>query len=136
LDRFNLFTLTDKAEQDDNCAHIYNKSLLYLVSNAFEKIQRIPGIKPDGEPILGMQTFAARSADLSKMLKDPRARWLLTPGLESSARHHGDFDNDDNTLHTTLDSILSKAAQPSQLRFSPMARQICPSPQMMELLAE
>ncbi|RMG92018.1 MAG: peptidase C1, partial [Candidatus Dadabacteria bacterium] len=29
--RFALFTLTDEAEQDDHCAHIYHKSLLYLV---------------------------------------------------------------------------------------------------------
>lgn len=31
-----LYTLTDAAEQDDHCAHVYNKSLLYLVSNAFD----------------------------------------------------------------------------------------------------
>src|SRR5581483_2688285 len=51
-----LFTLTDKAEQDDNCAEIYHKSLLYLVSNAFEDHAHIPAIR-DGEPILGMQKF-------------------------------------------------------------------------------
>ncbi len=33
---FALYTLNDSAERDDHCAHIYNKSLLYLVSNAFE----------------------------------------------------------------------------------------------------
>ncbi|GAC1607925.1 MAG: hypothetical protein NVS3B2_17120 [Ramlibacter sp.] len=37
LARFALFALNDKAEQDDNCARIYNKSLLDLVSRAFEK---------------------------------------------------------------------------------------------------
>ncbi len=47
-----MFTLTDKAEQDDNCVNIYNKSLLYLVSNAFEDKQHIPLIS-DGEPLLG-----------------------------------------------------------------------------------
>ncbi len=39
IERFALFTLTDKAEQDDNCANIYHKSLLYLVSNAFEEFR-------------------------------------------------------------------------------------------------
>ena len=42
IDGFSIFTLTDQAEQDDNCAGIYNKSLLYLVSNAFERRFRIP----------------------------------------------------------------------------------------------
>ena len=41
---FSIFTLTEKAEQDDNCANIYHKSLLYLVSNAFEKRFRIPSL--------------------------------------------------------------------------------------------
>src|SRR3546814_972061 len=40
VDRACLFTLTDKAEQDDSCAGIYNKSLLYLVAHAFEQQAR------------------------------------------------------------------------------------------------
>src|SRR4029079_9643224 len=55
IGNFSIFTLTDKAEQDDDCAGIYHKSLLYLVSNAFEKRFRIPLVRPDGEPILGME---------------------------------------------------------------------------------
>ncbi|MBK6876067.1 MAG: hypothetical protein IPG99_06310 [Ignavibacteria bacterium] len=39
---FNLYTLTDTGEQNDNCASIYNKSLLYLVSNSFEETPRVP----------------------------------------------------------------------------------------------
>ena len=61
---FTLFTLTDKAEQDDNCAGIYHKSLLYLVSNAFEKRFRIPLVQPDGEPILGMEKFIRKDKAL------------------------------------------------------------------------
>ena len=37
IKQFAIFNLTDRAEQDDNCANIYHKSLLYLVSNAFER---------------------------------------------------------------------------------------------------
>ena len=48
-ERFALFTLTDKAEQDDNCANIYHKSLLYLVSNAFESSEA-PAGKRRGAP--------------------------------------------------------------------------------------
>ena len=43
IKNFALFTLTDKAERDDTCANIYHKSLLYLVSNAFEAgLQKAP----------------------------------------------------------------------------------------------
>src|SRR5690606_42031748 len=35
-----LFTLTDRAEQDDHCLRIYNKSPPYLVARAFEKQPR------------------------------------------------------------------------------------------------
>ena len=45
IEQFAMYSLTDTAEQDDNCARIYNKSLLYLVSNAFENERRIPGFK-------------------------------------------------------------------------------------------
>ena len=37
IKQFAIFNLTDRAEQDDNCVNIYHKSLLYLVSNAFEE---------------------------------------------------------------------------------------------------
>ena len=42
LKQYAIFTLTDRAEQDDDCANIYHKSLLYLVSHAFEKELRKP----------------------------------------------------------------------------------------------
>jgi pimeloyl-ACP methyl ester carboxylesterase len=56
---FAVFAMTDKAERDDNCANIYHKSLLYLVSNAFEvSIQNAPFLgERQGVPILGMTKF-------------------------------------------------------------------------------
>src|SRR3546814_5943765 len=65
VDRACLFTLTDKAEQDDSCAGIYNKSLLYLVAHAFEQQARswIDRRLSQGTPIAGMARFiAARTA--------------------------------------------------------------------------
>mgnify|MGYP002623904991 FL=1 len=62
IERFALYTLSDQAEQDDHCAHVYNKSLLYLVSNAFEERFRIPLLRPHGEAILGMDTFIGGAA--------------------------------------------------------------------------
>ena len=50
--------LTDAAEQDDNCALIYNKSLLYLVAHALERQSRIPGDpRHPGVALLGLAIF-------------------------------------------------------------------------------
>ena len=54
--RFQLITLTDRAEQADNCAGIYDRSLLYLISQAFEDDVRVPG-ECAGTAILGMERF-------------------------------------------------------------------------------
>ncbi|MFN2541011.1 MAG: C1 family peptidase [Chthoniobacterales bacterium] len=111
---FGLFTLTDKAEQDDDCAGIYHKSLLYLVSNAFENRFRIPLLRPDGEPIFGMEKFIEKDEPLLALLK-AKADWVLAPNIfpagsprQSQARHHGDFDNDAATLQATLARILDR----------------------------
>ncbi len=122
---FSLFTLKDGAEQDDDCTNIYHKSLLYLVSRAFEDKWPVPFV--DGEPLLGMERF---------ILKDPlfqvdagivqqtnpatvpilgleHAQWIRSPnGLPegsrdaSNSRRHGDFDDDKATVKATLARIL------------------------------
>src|SRR4030067_2010111 len=100
IGRFALFTMTDKSEQDDNCAKIYNKSLLYLVSNSCEKEARIPLFR-DGVSLLGMEKFVAKDPDIRQLLKTKKADWIVSPNNESAdtvkystARHHGDFDDD------------------------------------------
>lgn len=114
IGRFALFTLNDKTEQDDNCAKIYNKSLLYLVSNAFEEEPRIPLFR-DGEPILGMEKFIRKDQDLKKLFKSRTAEWIISPNSNAAepehyslARHHGDFDDDEPTVQATLARILGK----------------------------
>ncbi|MBA3771492.1 MAG: C1 family peptidase [Ramlibacter sp.] len=125
IGRFALFMLNDEAEQADNCAKIYNKSLLYLVSNAFEGKARIPGFR-DGVPILGMQKFL--DPDVQALFKTARHRLVLTPnqqpvesGIASEARHHGDFDDDPHTVASTFAYILGSAAkgapEPSPIQF-------------------
>jgi hypothetical protein len=129
LDRFALFTLTDKAEQEDNCGGIYHKSLLYLVSHAFEETQRIPLLR-EGVPILGMARFVQQDPDLSKLftghnqLGGARAEWLQAPNTaeqgvfwHSTSRRHGDFDDDDATIKATLARILDASPKPMELRF-------------------
>lgn len=113
IDRFALFTLTDKAEQDDDCANIYHKSLLYLVSDAFEETARIPIIRPEGEPILGMEKFVDQDTAISGIFRGKKAEWVRSPNTDpvgatgaSQSTHHGDFDDDEATVKATLARIL------------------------------
>ena len=106
-------TLTDRAEQDDDCANIYHKSLLYLVSHAFEKELRKPWFSDaDGEPLLGMEKFLRKLPD-----RDLPKEWVLSPnavpeGRPGAARAttHGGFDDDGATLKATLARVLGESA--------------------------
>jgi Papain family cysteine protease len=125
LRRFSLFTLSDKAEQDDDCVGIYHKSLLYLISNAFEDRPRIPLVR-DGEPLLGMATFVRQDASLVSLLG---ANWVVTPNTQeppngSAARRHVDFHSDPATLQSTLARILadSSGKAAARARVLPMRR--------------
>lgn len=115
IDRLCLFTLTDRAEQEDHCNQIYNKSLLYLVSNAFEKVPRIPLIRPSGVPIVGMERFIRSDNRLKKWFNGRKRQWVLSPNTastgtpgHSTALRHGDFDDDRATLLATLARVLGR----------------------------
>jgi hypothetical protein len=123
---FALFTLTDDAERDDHCAHIYNKSLLYLVSNAFEEKWRVPVIPGDGsgEPLLGLERSVARDSTVQALLKRNRMEWVRSPNQEpvgtigaARATRHGDFDDDAATVSATLARILGRAKVTKAIRF-------------------
>jgi hypothetical protein len=127
IERFALFTLTEDAEQEDNCGGIYHKSLLYLVSNAFEERFHMPGFPQHaGEPILGMEKWVTRTASkggLGNFFGD-HAEWIRTPNQEpagsirrSTARHHGDFDDDVPTLQAALGRILARQTLKSSFAF-------------------
>lgn len=125
IKRFALFTLTDQVEQDDNCANIYHKSLLYLVSDAFEQRVRIPVFQKDGEPILGMEKFIRADAELDMLFKNGKAEWVRSPNtaedgspVHSTARHHGDFDDDKPTVLATLARILGRGTAQAPFEFA------------------
>jgi len=112
LRNFTLFTLTDKAERDDTCANIYHKSLLYLVSNAFEAgLGKAPFLRErEGEPILGMAKFVSRLPAAQRSWD-----WVLSPNANaaesldaSASKSHGSFDDDAPTLASTLGRIVGK----------------------------
>jgi hypothetical protein len=116
--RFALFTLTDDTECEDNCGGIYHKSLLYLVSNAFEERAHVPlpgKMKQLGEPLLGLETCVNADAAVRALLQDPH-EWVKSPNTDaedsdtaSRAHRHGDFDDDEPTLKSTLARIMGRS---------------------------
>jgi hypothetical protein len=103
--RFRMFTMTDAAEKEDRVGgSIYPRSLLYLVSGCFED-------RPDAG-IVGMDRFlrqamtsAGRDYDDVRGWLQAATRLVYSPsaasaaqGLQTSALHHGDFDDDPATL--------------------------------------
>jgi hypothetical protein len=125
LEEFALFTLDDNTERADNCAQIYHKSLLYLVSDAFEDQIRIPLMHPNGEPLLGMEKFIEKTqinpgngqpVTIQRWLQDKGFDWIKSPNNEpegskdaSQARHHGDFSTDRYALEAALVRITGAA---------------------------
>jgi Papain family cysteine protease len=106
---YTQFHLSDKAELDDNCASLYNRSLLYLVSNACER-------KPK-TPILGMEKFA----HLIGSAKPPSGKvkvwdFISAPTASDAsltarcrAASHSAFDNDHDTVRAILERIKRQA---------------------------
>jgi hypothetical protein len=109
-----MFILSDQGERDDNVGP-YGKSLLYLVSNAFEGRREAP--------ILGMQRFiepvpgkrVQPDPDLVKLFARPvdgRPAVIVAgvesadPASRSKSRTHGGFDNDEWTMNSVLRRIL------------------------------
>jgi hypothetical protein len=91
----------DNAEELDDTVGPYGKSLLYLVSNAFEG-KRL-------RPILGMKAFLANDPALMGLLgptlvtSNPS---MKTAGFPSSAsKSHGGFDNDPPTMNSMVQHI-------------------------------
>lgn len=115
---FDLYTLDDATEQDDECKGIYHKSLLYLVSAAFESRPRIPGVNKVGTPLLGLARDVKGAVE-SDFKGSANQQWFVAPASPGSdARHHGDFDNDRRTLESTLARIIDggrSTARPSAL---------------------
>lgn len=102
-----LYVLSEQGELDDDVGP-YGKSLLYLVSNAFEPSR--------STPLLGMQKYIQKIKDGPQV--DPALQALLAPttvvagakpppGLGvSRSNSHGGFDNDKDTLNSILGRIL------------------------------
>jgi hypothetical protein len=107
-----LFILSDLGERDDNVGP-YGKSLLYLVSNAFEGQRDVP--------LLGMERFMKGDLTISNLFTRD-----ITPGIPSlviagaapvnrppdpfsvsRSESHGGFDNDPDTMNSILRRVLA-----------------------------
>ena len=115
-----LYILSDNGERADTVGP-YGKSLLYLVSNAFEESR--------GTPLLGMERYVRKdksedsgwsdsdvASDIERLFKKKIAKQpslvvsgvgKKTPNL-SHSKTHGGFDNDPNTMNSVLWRILGK----------------------------
>lgn len=91
-----IYNLKDQLELDDNVAGVYRKSLLYLVSNAFERDKE--------KPILGMEKFKAQIEFAGKNPAMVYSNGSRGSGTRSSS--HGGFDNDVHTMNHILQRIL------------------------------
>lgn len=108
-----LYLLSDPAELGDTVGGqlVYGKSLLYLVSNACERKR--------GTPILGMQAFLDKDAELAAAYAgsatDGLPNLIVAGGqreaagqekASSQSSSHGGFDNDVATMNSVLYRIL------------------------------
>lgn len=97
IGKLHVYLLDEQAEKDDNVAGVYRKSLLYLVSNAFEEERKMP--------LLGMEKFTGGiGADQGLRLFNTRDHAALT-----RSESHGGFDNDIATMNHILQTILGQA---------------------------
>jgi hypothetical protein len=103
--RIFVYNLTDKAELDDSVGldaipiKPYNKSLLYLVSNAFEEA---PG------SLAGMAQFKADLPAWPNLSID----YAAVGSKVTASTSHGGFDNDGATITTIISRILGRPARP------------------------
>lgn len=98
--RYNQFQLSDDMEQKDpTCKPIlgYSRSLLYLVSQSFEKGQVTP--------ILGMEKYFNARITTQPL---PNLRAWSAPCKESKSTTHGGFDDD----ATTMESVIALIKTP------------------------
>lgn len=98
IKKLSHFLLSDRRERDDHTGYVYRKSLLYLVSNSFQKPSR--HLFKKGVPLMGMMKF-------EKELKQASAGIAIgthvagESALTESATHGG-FDNDLATMNSML----------------------------------
>lgn len=131
MSRLHLDILSDQREQDDNVAFIYQKSLLYFVSNALEADLRMPILgmanvfdpaytgwdgSPDSAETLANWRNATEASALKSRLNIHNEEKIVTRrgnGADVQEKtinaSHGGFDNDVEIIGKTLERITGAA---------------------------
>ncbi len=102
IKQMSVYNLNEKLEEDDNVMQLYRKSLLYLISNAFEVAEN-PKCK--SAKLLGMKKYS------KKIKRLPNQAFYYSNGSSSKktrSKSHGGFDNDPITMNHILETILGK----------------------------
>lgn len=105
-----LFVLSEEQERDDSVGP-YGKSLLYLVSNAFEGTREVP--------LLGMKAYLDADPELASLFSGKVGRHPALvvsgqggpTGSNSNSSTHGGFDNDPDTMNAVMTRILGVVPQ-------------------------
>ncbi len=124
IEQLRVFTMSDEAEQADNVAKVYRKSLLYYVSRACEGKEEVPILGLEHclyENTATRQLFGLAShagAVRAPVPANPQALATVEfsqvehgfpPNDLTQSRQHGYFDNDAFTMNTVLLGILGRA---------------------------
>jgi hypothetical protein len=112
IQRFEMYTMDEEAERDDDLIDVfslplYGKSLLYLISGAFEP-------EEEKAAILGLEERFKKDATVMGLFPMHRLELSHARGKPhnpaTASRKHGCFDNDAATLESILKSISGAAA--------------------------
>ena len=127
--KLTVFTMKKDYERDDDCAHIYRKSLLYLIYYALENRR--------ATPILGLEESLRGDGDLKKLFgldgnpsKEGQVVWSVTQSdtgrLASESQTHGGFDDDAPTMNSVARLILDREDADKIVGYA-IARGVAPS---------
>jgi len=127
MSRLYLDILADQQERDDNVAYLYQKSLLYFISNALESDARIPIIgmsnvyNPDfngwdgssstAEALTNWRNAVQISDLAARITRHDSQKFISRKGNGVQVREksdnpsHGGFDNNINIINKTLERI-------------------------------
>jgi hypothetical protein len=123
MQRLYLDILADRQEQDDNVAYIYQKSLLYFVSNALESDAHMPilgmanvydnnfngwdGTSTTAEALTNWRNAVEISRLNDRITLHDEKKFTTRGGLETKTEppSHGGFDNNIAVIGKTLERI-------------------------------
>ncbi len=133
MSKLYLDILADQREQDDNVAQVYQKSLLYFVSNALEADLRMPilglenvynpgysgwdGSSSSAETLINWRTAMEISKLKDRLTVHNEEKFLTRRGNgtdmqeKTESASHGGFDNNVEIISNTLERITGAALE-------------------------